>query len=637
MAICNLFKELSKPTGEFLMFSQYAEDLTKNNAQGYKYRVVPSRFIAADIDFSKLSYRPEGDLDKDFPTYMRNYFENGCAVCKNSSTWTPETSSNLFWRAMVDGKLISFDKDYVKEFKCIEEINIQSYDVMSGMGYSEIYCYIPNSTKCTKYKYKKYTTTNYTPSNSTLEGYDEKINPINYYYEKSIEFDFENGEVDNVGKFNINCIILLYDIHSSDENGNITTLYKNIPLGIYLPGCFNGTTNISNPITKWVSNSDIYNSGTSYGIRICSRFTVTPTEDVIETTVNSISSEEYASICQVMGGVVDNLSQMMEIVKAHNEDSVFIKEELALFKNSRTNVPYVKNGYWFVNGRSTGIAIPDTDNLIPYENSQIDNAIFEWMDMPTTFIAYPVKNGDVNIYNEDGKEIAPPQYYFEQKNIGDIQKENDLYLYWKLAKQYTGERLDIISISINNGKPIENPSPIIYAGKIKKAKNTIELSVQHALKEERETLKINVNYYAPIFFGLLDNESTDNDGNLLSKNVIEKIKSNKISINEVEDIISNILPTKSNTVSFKSNGGIIVYAYPKSYGLLDEIINLNSMDDCIYDFVESTDKTPYTITVPFANGNMEYYLYHSTNSTNKDIDVSFKFNAFGEQSNKFTI
>ena len=54
MAVCNIFTELNKPTGNFLMFSNYTEDICKYSVFDSNYRVVPSKFYALDADFKPL-------------------------------------------------------------------------------------------------------------------------------------------------------------------------------------------------------------------------------------------------------------------------------------------------------------------------------------------------------------------------------------------------------------------------------------------------------------------------------------------------------------------------------------------------------------------------------------------------------
>jgi hypothetical protein len=135
MAVCSLFKKLTKTTGEFLMFSQWAEDLTKNHSYGYKYRAVPSKFITADLDFSKFKYAgTDSDLNILFPNHLQNYFENGCAVGKNRNIdefdWDPNKATNLFWNTLLDSGLISIkytgEEAYISNLNYVGDINIHS-------------------------------------------------------------------------------------------------------------------------------------------------------------------------------------------------------------------------------------------------------------------------------------------------------------------------------------------------------------------------------------------------------------------------------------------------------------------------------------------------------------------------------
>ena len=74
MAICNLFRTLSKETGTFMMFGQYADDLTKHHVQYHSYKVVPTKFAVLDINYSTLSRYAEGlgltNLNKVLPAYL---------------------------------------------------------------------------------------------------------------------------------------------------------------------------------------------------------------------------------------------------------------------------------------------------------------------------------------------------------------------------------------------------------------------------------------------------------------------------------------------------------------------------------------------------------------------------------------
>ena len=163
MAVCNIFNKLSKQTGNFLTFSQYSEDLTKGATQYEAYRVVPSKFIVMDIDYSKVrknleSFEMTGDMNTMLPQYFQNYYENGCAYLRSNynGTWNPKLSANMFWNTLYKSEMLTTTENenlnyYINEVRYIGDVNIQSYDEKNGEGYSEIYCYIPSESKAYKY------------------------------------------------------------------------------------------------------------------------------------------------------------------------------------------------------------------------------------------------------------------------------------------------------------------------------------------------------------------------------------------------------------------------------------------------------------------------------------------------------
>jgi hypothetical protein len=351
MAVCNLFSELLHDSGNFLMFSQYSEDITKGFSEGDKYKVIPSKFVALNIDYSNINIPTTGNLNVDIPNYFQNYYENGCAFGKNTFTedWTPDKAKNLFWSAMYDGKFL-----VENNIQCINNINLQSYNIHSGMGYGEIYCYIPTTKKQEKYiiesKELKVFEEN---SANTLEGFpDISIKAYNkiYYYDEKVTY--ARSEDTNATNYNINTIVVLYSIAQKIDD-TWSELYEDIPMGIYFTGKFNGT-NISNPITKFVDNTT--STGTAYGLRICTRFTSTSQGKEINTDITtSTNAGEMNNVCQLMSAMSENLSKMFEITKSAIDGNQHYKDLLSIIKNNKSNVPYIKeiNGknYWFVNGK----------------------------------------------------------------------------------------------------------------------------------------------------------------------------------------------------------------------------------------------------------------------------------------------
>ena len=97
MAVCNIFNNLTKSTGTFLMFSQYTEDLAKWQTESIYHKIVPSKFIALDIN--------PGDYNNtSLPRLFQVRYENACACYKNESefAWLPEYSKRLFWNTMFE-------------------------------------------------------------------------------------------------------------------------------------------------------------------------------------------------------------------------------------------------------------------------------------------------------------------------------------------------------------------------------------------------------------------------------------------------------------------------------------------------------------------------------------------------------
>lgn len=420
MAVCNLFKEFTKETGNYLMFSQYADDLTRMATESYVYQVVPSRFVALDVDYTKFTFDDDStNLNIIVPKYMQNIFENSCAFLKSGlqkdvhgTEWTPEISSNLFWRSLVNCGIINLieednDKYYCDSVRWIGDINMQSYDEKNGLGYSELFCYIPNDADNYKYYAETILTDNedsfMVNESDVIEGCTVKdflykdviiglITPPSYYhYKKKYDFAFLNSDYNSIKQnskyFDINTIVVLYDIVSKDSAGNTNVLYKDIPMGFYVTGLINSDGTVGNTIRKYVSNEDIYNEGTSYGLRICSRYTINPNNINITSTEISSESEIYSAFCQVMSKMGDTLNEMSNTIKKVYETSQINKDLLAIFKNNRTNVPYLKevNGknYWFVNGRNMGVEGTSVlDNSSPDLVSMEDNEVTNILNRP---------------------------------------------------------------------------------------------------------------------------------------------------------------------------------------------------------------------------------------------------------------
>ena len=371
MAICNILGELKNPNGNFLTFSQYLEDLSKWNIKSTDYRLVPSKFIALEISQNDTINNISISQD------LTEQFENACALFRNDDNGlTPNEFKNLFWQNIENIFLINENNIHY-----MGDINIQSYNELDGMGYSEIYCHIPNEAKKGSYQIIKEELNEKRSINSQsfLEGYEDyKIqNPFEYTINYST-YSFELDKINNDPFFNINSIIVLYDIYGNGEK-----IYDNIPLGIYFTGLIeNGL--ITNSITKYVpvEMDDAFGAGTSYGLRICSKFIAE--QQTVSTQI--IQDEPYSDLTQVLSQLSISQNKMDEIINKTYKTDQNYKNLLSIFKNSRTNVPYIKNvngiNYWFINGRIIDKVSLNTDQIcekytlnayiIDQDNNRID-------------------------------------------------------------------------------------------------------------------------------------------------------------------------------------------------------------------------------------------------------------------------
>lgn len=407
MSVCNLFKQISKESGNFLMFSQYTDDLTKYLVRHNDAKAIPSRFIALNVDYSKLRdiTNDSDDLNVLLPTYLQNSYENACAFFKdyessesnvNNFEFTPEISRNIFWNTF--SNLLTFEDwntqstgatgpmaplntsnnlKFIPEIVYRDNINLQSYTEEDNIGYNEIYCYIPNDAKRKELCVKQQDPLNYVEyPKQYIEGYSsddvgftglldiEIPSGTQYTYDETVCFWDENKQDLEVktlddNSFKFNTVIVLYDIYYNVDNEDYVK-YKDIPLGLYITGTINNDGSVTNEITKYVGNSDIYGAGTSYGLRIATRFAATPNATTIkEITVDG--GTDYTEFAKVMSSFSESQIKMNDILTTVEQNDLNIKNQLSSFKNYRTNIPYIVNingtQYWYVNGKNTNATI----------------------------------------------------------------------------------------------------------------------------------------------------------------------------------------------------------------------------------------------------------------------------------------
>ena len=375
MAVCNIFSKLTNTTGTFLTFSQYMEDLTKSKSLGSTYNIVPSKFIAIECDkLINSAGRPYTDIT--LPLLFQEYLENGIAMYKNHTNFdSHKIFQSLFWDTIFNKLNIP-----VENLHYMGDINIQSYNEVEGMGYSEIYCHIPNNVYKTKYTKQEYSNTSITNLSKNkgdyLEGFDgQKTFALsdNYDYIGNKTYIIESPNKDSVDKnkksFDINLIVVLYDV--KDDGG---VKYSNIPLGIYVTGLLNNGK-IQNTIIKHVSNDSVYNAGTSYGLRICSRYVASANSDKLTVKESQIIDDNYAQLTRVLSEMSITQTKMNETIDQISKYYQMYKNTLAIFKNVKTNVPYIKSynneNWWFVNGKPMGKLIASVDTANAFEIEQL--------------------------------------------------------------------------------------------------------------------------------------------------------------------------------------------------------------------------------------------------------------------------
>jgi len=443
---CNIFKPLSNDTGEFFLFSQYADDLTKAEAAGGSYRVIPSRFAALELNLDEFADYMEHhesseedpysvqNLNRYISQYLQSYYENSVCLAKEvlgydvenkEMYWDEDDGENLkdgyatqlLWKSLEDWGLINRSQittsngsfETFEELKFVGDINIHSNRQADGMNYDDIYCYISPSDDKMAYEL----------TDSLIKGKDGPVSEFDLSHEGDYDYSqviigwtkaaypINNGGIDEkprsdeggsyklgkrkypvmrtphildeevIGKnkeFTFNCIIVFYDVYNDlDLEDGPVCLHYNRPVGIYFTGPINmeyfdtenqdtpGVVPFKNQVTKYVSNEDIFGQGTGWSVRLMTRVVSTPNATSYAITIDG--GDDYETIAGAMGRIADAIADIRTDMRLQSENYQLMKDHLAIFKNYRTNVPYIRTvimpdegpvEFWFVNGRNTG-------------------------------------------------------------------------------------------------------------------------------------------------------------------------------------------------------------------------------------------------------------------------------------------
>lgn len=292
-----------KSDGTFITLSQYLEDLTRYNSEGESYQVVPSYYKCFNCDFSGLT---DDDGENGILKKIKD-FEDQIIVKKQSEGgYNHETFKGEF----------NDHFTFLSNETYRDDIDIKSHNLHNGIGYTEIYCHIPEKT----------------------------------HKEDSMTF---------------NTIVVYYNVEDSQPE-NTEVRYSDIPMGIYFTGRITDGV-MSNSVTKHNFTSD--STGSSYGLKICSRYVLGQ-----ETQINFSSDVEYDNLSHVLSKMSETQESIQKAVETMVTNNEQYKSLLSIFKNSRTNVPYIKkvkvldqNGnlkeesHWFVNGKDLGVTVEETE------------------------------------------------------------------------------------------------------------------------------------------------------------------------------------------------------------------------------------------------------------------------------------
>lgn len=204
------------------------------------------------------------------------------------------------------------------------DINFLSHDIYDGMLYSEIYLHISNEAGLGRVLI-----------NNTGQNQEQRVIE---------ESNININTLPNHDKFSFQAVLLFYDIYKIGESEPYAC---DIPLGIFI--LMDEDKNITSQ-ELLVQSNELFGSGTAWSTRICSRFVSSATigqDPKIGTTAS-----DYYTLTRVLQSFGDVIEAVEKNLTSREEDIQNIKMYLDEFKNSQTvNVPYMLNGWWYVNGK----------------------------------------------------------------------------------------------------------------------------------------------------------------------------------------------------------------------------------------------------------------------------------------------
>ena len=216
--------------------------------------------------------------------------------------------------------------------------------------------------------------------------------------------------------------------------------------------------------------------------------------------------------------------KMDQIVNKTYNDGQNYKDLLAIFKNQRVNVPYIKyiNGekYWFVNGRL------------------VDSAESQLISLPNQPQMYIITSA----INERG------EYIFKKGDKQNITVS---------AKAYENglELADAIFTGLGTHENVEN---------------TTEYNITATYNNRIAQAKTKVYFVNPTYYGCVDDLDFSNQNDTVVK---------------IKELLEKLYTSKEQIYEFTTTGSqYIVIAYPEIYGEASQIIDVNNKYNVINSF-----------------------------------------------------
>ena len=315
--------------GKFVAFSQYINDLSLE-ANG-TYKIYPSKFILLNQNSEYAD--PSDAMDEVRLVDSTDYVGIRAVGLSELST------------SASDGTTIADNSNVVG----FGDISFLSHDTYNGFTYSEIYVHVPNTVGLAENK-----------EIIIDDTFDSEILATDTIFEQDTSAEDSTSTT-------FTQVLLFYNLYMTSDGVDMELICQDMPLGVYY--VYDEDSNLTS--TEVLTSTDtLYGSGTSWSVRICSRFALSESESTI-----AASSSDYVTLSKVLSQVGECLESIQEINGSKYTNLTDIKSYLTSFKNDHTiNVPYILENGWYVNGKYIGEAITgdDVTSVLEFLNTYAD-------------------------------------------------------------------------------------------------------------------------------------------------------------------------------------------------------------------------------------------------------------------------